>query len=199
MFSIIFKLKYFSFQNAPLLSIASIVLKELRLSATFALVSVFILSLMFIPHPSGALFVTSTVAVILVELVGLLRYGGVDINAFTTVMLVMAIGLSVDFVMHIVHAYFETSAPTRQEKVHTAMMTMGSSLLVAGCSTIFGTLLLAFGSTEICYIAFLTFVGVVTLGVIHSLIFIPVVLSIVGPLYNPKNPRSERPNTPNSH
>lgn len=167
---------------------SSIVLKELQNTAIFALISVFILSFIFIPHPSGSLFVTSMVAVIFVELVGLLRFGGVHINVFTSIMLVMAIGLSVDFVMHIVHAYYETSAPTREAKVHTVMMTMGSSLLVAGCSTLFGTMLLVFGSSTMCYITFLTFVGVVSLGVSHSLILIPVLLSLIGPLYNPKDP-----------
>jgi len=167
---------------------SSIVLKELQNTSIFALTSVFILSFIFIPHPSGSLFVTSMVAVIFVELVGLLRFGGVDINVFTCVLLVSSIGLSVDFVMHIVHAYYETSAPTREAKVHTVMMTMGSSLLVAGCSTLFGTMLLVFGSSTICYITFLTFVGIVSLGVSHSLVLIPVLLSLIGPLYNPKNP-----------
>jgi len=50
-------------------------------------------------------------------------------------------------------------------KVYVAMMTMGSSLLMAGCSTLCGTFLMAFGQSEISWIFFMTFVGIVVLGV----------------------------------
>lgn len=167
---------------------SSIVIKELLYTSLLSLSSIFILSLVFIPHPSGAFFVTITVSIIFVELVGLLRFAGVYINSITTVMLVMAIGLSVDFVMHFVHAYYETAAATREGKVCIAMMTIGSSLLVAGCSTFFGTVLLVFGSSMISYTFFLILVGVVILGVSNGLVLLPVILSLIGPLYNPKNP-----------
>jgi len=161
---------------------SSIVIQELLYTSGFALISVLILSLIFMPHPSGALFVTISVSMVFVELVGLLRVGGVHINSVTSVILVMAIGLSVDFVMHIVLAYFEAKSSTREGKVYIAMMDMGTSISVAGCSTLLGTMLLAFGSSEICYIFYLTFVGVVALGLGHGLILLPVVLSIIGPI-----------------
>lgn len=177
-----------SHYNISHVSKASIVIEELLYTSGFALVSVLILSLIFMSHPSGAIFVTMSVSMIFVELVGLLRVGGVYINSVTTVVLVMAIGLSVDFVMHVVMAYFETTASTRDGKVCIAMMTIGTSILVAGCSTLLGTMLLAFGSSKISYIFFSALFGVVALGLGHGLILLPVVLSFIGPLVNPDNP-----------
>jgi len=92
----------------------------------------------------------------------------------------MSIGLLVDFVMHILMRYYEVKG-TREEKTKEMLRTMGSSILIGGISTFLGTLPLAFASTNIFYIIYITFLGIVTLGMGHGLILLPVVLSTLGP------------------
>jgi len=58
---------------------------------------------------------------------------------------------------------------------------MGASILLGGFSTFLGTLPLAFTTSNIFQIVFVTFFALVALGVSHGLFCLPMVLSIMGP------------------
>jgi Niemann-Pick C1 protein len=99
----------------------------------------------------------------------------------------MAIGLLVDFLVHTVLKYFESTEKgddaraTREAKTTDMLCTMGASLLVGGISTALGVVPLAFSTSEIFSTVFITFIGLVLLGLSHGLVLLPVVLSLVGP------------------
>lgn len=92
----------------------------------------------------------------------------------------MSIGLLVDFVMHILLRYYESSG-TRVEKTVTTLETMGSSIFLGGVSSLLGTLALAASASSIFFSVFVVFFGLVVLGVLHGLIFLPIILSTFGP------------------
>lgn len=84
--------------------------------------------------------------------------------------------------MHVVLTYCETKeAASRNERVEKVLTSMGTSILVAGASTLLGVLPLSFTASEVFRTFFFTFLGLTILSSLHGLVFVPVVLSLVGP------------------
>ena len=81
--------------------------------------------------------------------------GNIRFNAVSMVNLVMAVGLAVDYTLHFCHAFIATPGsgvvgdPGRVMRVKQTMLTMGSSILKGGGTTLIGTLPLV-GSDESC-------------------------------------------------
>ena len=158
------------------------IVKEILLNVIYGLLSVFIIMLMFIPHPIGALLLTPVVAAIYVELMALLHLVDVAINGVSAIGLVMSIGLVVDYNAHIVMTYYESKeANSRDERVRKTLKTMGPSVLLGGFTTFLGVLPLSFTGSEAFRTFFYTFLGITSLSSLHGMIFVPVVLSLVGP------------------
>ena len=84
--------------------------------------------------------------------------------------------------MHIILRYYESEGDTREEKVKETLRTIGASILVGGLSTCLGVIPLAFASSAILKTVFISFIAMVTLGVAHGLILLPVLLSYMGPI-----------------
>ena len=111
-----------------------------------------------------------------------MQYCGIHINAVTYVIIVMAIGLLVDFLMHIMLRYYETTGNTRHAKVKETLQTMGSSIMLGGLTTFLGVIPLAFSTTKIFMTVFISFLAMVTIGCSVGLVVLPVLLSIFGPV-----------------
>jgi Niemann-Pick C1 protein len=117
------------------------------------------------PHWTGILFVAPMVAIIYVDLLGFIQWFGIDVNGVTYVSLMMAIGLLVDYMMHVTLRYYETPvSSSRDAKVKDVLRTMGASVVLGGLSTFVGIIPLMFSASDIIYIFVVTFSGVVFLG-----------------------------------
>ena len=141
-----------------------------------------VVAFVLIPHWTASLFVLPMMIILYVDLLGTLQFAGMHINPLVCICLITSIGLLVDFVMHVLLRYYESTAPTREEKVKDTLKTMGASILVGGLSTCLGVIPLAFSSSSIIGTMFVLFVSMITIGVAHGLVFLPVVLSICGPM-----------------
>jgi Niemann-Pick C1 protein len=158
----------------------SVSAQELALTTIVGVVAVTGVAFIFMPHWTSSLFVLPLISVLYIDLLGVMQWAGIHINPVSYIALVMSIGLLVDYVMHVLLRYYESSG-NRKEKAVEMLRTMGSSILVGGISTFLGTLPLAFSSSEIFTTIFIAFMGLVTLGCGHSLILLPVILSTIGP------------------
>lgn len=158
----------------------SVSVDELILTTVIGVLAVTGVAFLFIPHWTASLFILPLVCVLYVDLLGFMQWFGKSINPVSYVSLVMSIGLMVDFIVHLLVRYYEVKGDRRQKAVDT-LCTMGASILIGATSTLLGILALAFSTSAIFGTVFIAFVGLVLLGAAHGLIFLPVVLSILGP------------------
>jgi Niemann-Pick C1 protein len=138
--------------------------------------------LLLTAHPLNAVIVTVMIVMIDVVLLGWLKVVNLTFSAIAEVCLILCVGLVVDFAAHVAHAYTESSAHTRIEKSIEATVLMASNLLLGAISTFLAVAPLGFSVVAAHTYLFRIMVGVVLFGWSFGVIFLPVVLSYIGPL-----------------
>lgn len=157
--------------------------KDLMYTLVLGLVSVLVISLLFIPHPFGALVLPLIVGTVYCQLMAFLKLAGIHINVVSAIGLIMSIGLVVDYNMHVALAFYETkhASISRDEKVRKVLTTMGASIMVGGLTTMTSALPLGLTGSLAFRTFFFTFLAIPVLGLAHGLILLPVILSLWGP------------------
>ncbi|XP_077127941.1 patched domain-containing protein 3 [Ranitomeya variabilis] len=145
-----------------------------------AAATMFVISLLLIPNPLCSLWVTFTIASIIVGVTGFMAYWDVNLDSISMINLVICIGFSVDFSAHITYAYVSNQKSNVNDKMTDALHSLGYPIVQGAVSTILGVVAL---SAAQCYI-FRTFFKIIFLvisfGLIHGLVFLPVFLTLFG-------------------
>mmetsp|Transcript_6492 Transcript_6492/g.22845 ORF Transcript_6492/g.22845 Transcript_6492/m.22845 type:complete len:886 (-) Transcript_6492:378-3035(-) len=134
----------------------------------------------FIVNPLGAASVFITLLMTVVNIVGYMGFWGLSIDSVTIIMLVMALGLSVDYSAHVGRAYME-KAGTANERIVATLSDMGTAVLNGGASTLLAVLVLGASQSYVFIVFFKQMILCTFFGLGHGLIFLPVLLGLLNP------------------
>merc|ERR1712176_803879 len=125
-----------------------------------------------------------------VFLFALIYFWNLELNPIVLMHVIVSIGISVDYSAHIAYAYlvepvpstgYETKDKIRGYKAKMALRKMGSSVFHGGFSTFVAIFVLAPGTTYIFLAFFRLWFGIILFGMMNGFLFLPVVLSFIGP------------------
>ncbi|XP_026570879.1 NPC1-like intracellular cholesterol transporter 1 [Pseudonaja textilis] len=143
-----------------------------------------------------------TIIMIIVDTVGAMNLWGISYNAVSLINLVTAVGISVEFVSHITLSFAMSKQPTKVERSREATINMGSAVFAGVAMTnLPGIVVLAFAKAQVIQVFFFRLNLIITLlGMLHGLVFLPVILSYFGPSVRQGTPelqpRTETPSVP---
>jgi predicted RND superfamily exporter protein len=159
-----------------------IIYQELLWTVGMCFIAVIAITSMVIPSPLAVVITFLVIALVFIDLLGALPIWGISLNSISMVNLVMAVGLVVDYSMHIVHSFVhQEPGKSRDERIVASMKELGIAVFKGVLSTFIAILPLAFASSEIFRVFFKLFLSILIVGGSHGLVLMPVVLSLVGP------------------
>lgn len=147
---------------------------------TVAALVMMVVSVIFIPNPICSLWVAFSIISIELGVVGFMTLWDICLDSVSMVNLIFCIGFSVDFSAHISYHFMSRKDMSMEERVRDSMFALGLPITQGAVSTIIGVIGLVIAPSYIFITFFKMVFLVITLGAIHGLFLLPVLLSLFG-------------------
>jgi len=153
---------------------------ELIRNIGIALACIFVTTLVTLGSWRGSMLVMMCVLLTCTDVAGFMHWWGLTIDITSMNVLIISVGLCVDFCAHIVHGFL-TGHGTKEEKVLFMMENIAPAVLNGGFSTLLALSLLATSKSHVAMSFFKIFFMICIFGLFHGLILLPTVLCMIGP------------------
>ncbi|VDM52483.1 unnamed protein product [Angiostrongylus costaricensis] len=191
-------LEIFTYQySRPIADQLNVILQSTVQNDLLAVVCMVLISLLFIPNPLCAVWITIAIVTIDVGVIGFLSLWGVKLDPIFMITVILSIGFSIEFSAHVTHGFVSNEGNlTPQERCIEAMERLAWPVVHGSISTILGVTVLAFINSYMVLVFFKTVFLVLVIGqflssgktfkllfsgVVHALVLLPVVLAITTP------------------
>ncbi|NWV49487.1 PTC1 protein, partial [Daphoenositta chrysoptera] len=153
----------------------------LLLSISVVLACTFLVCALFLLNPWTAGIIVVVLALMTVELFGMMGLIGIKLSAVPVVILIASVGIGVEFTVHVALAFL-TAIGDRNHRAVLALEHMFAPVLDGAVSTLLGVLMLAGSEFDFIVRYFFAVLAILTiLGVLNGLVLLPVLLSFFGP------------------
>jgi Niemann-Pick C1 protein len=170
----------YSFQYTDAWASFKVIKDELVFNLLTSLAAVAVVIFLLIGHPLASLIVVGSTCLTIVEILGMNAVMGFSIDTVVTVLVVLSVGLGVDYSAHLVYE-FMTLTGTRAERVAATMEDIGVPVLQGSASTLLAVVLQSLSKSYVFVIVFYEFLFAIGFGMLNGLVLVPIVLSIIGP------------------
>ncbi|CAP23390.2 Protein CBG03294 [Caenorhabditis briggsae] len=144
-------------------------------------ISVFCVISVLLFNPWAALMVVCILGIMTCELAGFMGLVGIKLNPVSAVTLITAVGIGVEFTVHVVVSFL-TALGTRAQRTSSAVDRVFVPVIHGSFSTLLGILMLGFSEFEfVVKYFFIVMTALIGTGIINGLILLPVLLSWFGP------------------
>ncbi|XP_048383214.1 protein patched homolog 1 isoform X1 [Stegostoma tigrinum] len=153
----------------------------LLLAISVVLACTFLACALFLLNPWTAGIIVLILALMTVELFGMMGLIGIKLSAVPVVILIASVGIGVEFTVHVALAFL-TAIGDKNRRAVLALEHMFAPVLDGAVSTLLGVLMLAGSEFDFIVRYFFAVLAILTvLGVLNGLVLLPVLLSCFGP------------------
>uniref|UniRef100_A0A672J115 Patched 2 n=1 Tax=Salarias fasciatus TaxID=181472 RepID=A0A672J115_SALFA len=151
------------------------------LSISVVLACTFLVCAILLLNPWTAGIIVFILAMMTVELFGIMGLIGIKLSAIPVVILIASVGIGVEFTVHIALGFL-TAIGSRNKRSAVALEHMFAPVVDGAISTLLGVLMLAGSEFDFIMRYFFAVLAILTvLGMLNGLVLLPVLLSMTGP------------------
>ncbi|TKR92205.1 hypothetical protein L596_006903 [Steinernema carpocapsae] len=143
-----------------------------------AVVMMIIIAVLLIPQPLCAFWVAFTIGSIDLGVIGFMTLWDVNFDVISMITIVMSVGFSVDYSAHITYGYVIADEPTASGRIRAALGALGGPVTQGATSAILAVVTLANIPSYTIVTFFKTVFLSISIGLLHGLVFLPVILSL---------------------
>ncbi|KJH48777.1 patched family protein [Dictyocaulus viviparus] len=146
-----------------------------------ALAMMALISFFFLPDAQSVFLMTWSLLSISMGVCGGLAMLGSDLDSVSMGCIVMAIGLAVDYSVHVCYRYHRSEFTKASDKVRDTLCSVGWPITQAVTSTLFGLATTAFVPAYLVRVFFQTVYLVNLIGLTHALVWLPQLIAALDP------------------